>query len=57
MNFPEDALAPYEFINLAYIEEDGDVTPQSAALKLESETNAVEVGGTMEEVLSWCNSL
>ena len=57
LNFPEDALAPYEFINLAYVEEDGDVSPQPGTLKLKRETNAVELGGTMEEVLSWCQSL
>ena len=57
LNFPEDALAPYEFINLAYIEEDGDVSPQPSTLKLDPETNAVEVGGSVEEVLSWCKSL
>lgn len=57
LNFPEEALAPYEFINLAYIEENGDVSPQPSTLKLDPETNAVEVGGSMEEVLSWCNFL
>lgn len=55
LNFPEDALAVYDSINLAYIEEDGDVSPQPAILKLDPETNAVEVSGTMEQIFSGVN--
>lgn len=57
LNFPEEALAPYEAITLAYIEEDGDVSPQPGTLKLDSKTNAVEVGPCMKVVLSMCKSL